>query len=136
MSLETNPESHDDLVPLGRLRLDVERFIYGMVSVLSVLAVYQGSGTGQGDVGFVAVVLGPTIALFLAHLFATATSEHFQLRRKLTFGEWIHLTRRELQFFLVPIPLCVAFALSRLVGADVVIVVSYWLVGGCSLPTG
>jgi len=110
-----------ELLKVGPLRLDVERFIYGTVSLLTVLAVFEGWGSGQANRSFIIVIVGPTTALFLAHLYATVIDEHFQLRRRLKPSEWMALVRHDLQFYLVPVPLCIVFAASRLLGADVTV---------------
>jgi hypothetical protein len=113
------PEEFDESVTLWHVRLNAERFIYGMVSVLAVLAVFEGWGTDQQSSGFLVVVVGSTFALFLAHLYAVATNEFLRHRRRLTFHEWLHLVRVELQYFLVVIPLIAAFFGARLLGAEV-----------------
>jgi hypothetical protein len=113
------PEEFDETVSLWHVRLNAERFIYGTVSVLAVLAVYEGWGTDQGTTGFLVVTIGSTFALFLAHLYAVATNEHLRQRRRLPLREWVRLFRVELQYFLVLIPLIIAFFGARLLGATV-----------------
>jgi hypothetical protein len=65
------------------------------------------------------VTIGTTIALFLAHLYAVATNEHLRQRRRLPVREWFRLFRVELQYFLVLIPLVIAFFGARLLGATI-----------------
>jgi hypothetical protein len=113
------PVEFDESVTLWHVRLNAERFIYGTVSVLAVLAVYEGWGSDQGTTGFLVVTIGSTFALFLAHLYAVATNEHLRQRRRLPLSEWLRLFRVELQYFLVLIPLIVAFFGARLFGATV-----------------
>jgi hypothetical protein len=113
------PEEFDEDVTVWHVRLNAERFIYGMVSVLAVLAVYEGWGGEQGATGFLVVTVGSTFALFLAHLYAVGTNEHLRQRRRLPLSEWWRLFRVELQYFLVLVPLVLAFFVSRLLGAEV-----------------
>lgn len=109
----------DETVRIWHLNVDVERYIYGTVSLLAVLAVYEGWGTDQGTTGFIVVSIGTTFALFLAHLYGAATNEYFQMRRHLTFREWTRLVAREAQYFLVLIPLTITFFVVRITGGTV-----------------
>jgi len=111
--------SHDETVRIWHLNVDVERYIYGTVSVLAVLAVYEGWGTDQGTAGFLVVSIGTTFALFLAHLYGAATNEYFQMRRHLNMGEWAQLIAREAQYFLVLVPLTITFFIVRVTGGTV-----------------
>jgi hypothetical protein len=111
--------NHDETVRIWNLNVDVERYIYGTVSLLAVLAVYEGWGTDQGTAGFLIVSVGTTFALFLAHLYGAATNEYFQMRRHLNMGEWAQLVAREVQYFLVLVPLTITFFIVRLTGGTV-----------------
>lgn len=118
-STQGEPSRHEETIRIWRLHVDVERYIYGTVSLLAVLAVYEGWGTDPGTVGFLVVSVGTTTALFLAHLYGVATNEYLQMKRHLTLGEWGSLLTREAQYYLVLVPLGITFFVARFAGATV-----------------
>lgn len=117
--MTTDHDDSDETVRIWHLHIDVERYIYGTVSLLAVLAVYEGWGTNPGAAGFLVVSVGTTFALFLAHLYGAATSEYFHMRRHLTGGEWLGLIGREAQYFVVLVPIALAFFIARFTGSSV-----------------
>ena len=107
---ETNDVGTDDVdhaLTLGRLRIDVAAWVYGTVTVMSVLAVYDGWEDRKRYLGVVLVVLAPTVALALAHLFAQVLDFHVRRHRAPTRREWWHMTEHATQYLLVVVPLLV-----------------------------
>jgi hypothetical protein len=100
---ETN-EVFDHDVRLGPLRIDVAAWVYATVTVMSVLAVYDGWGETKRYIGVVIVVLAPTIALALAHLFADVLDFRVRRHRPPNGREWRHLLEHALQYLLVAVP--------------------------------
>lgn len=68
--------------------IDVERTTYGTVVLMSVLVVYDGWGTPATFRDTVLVILEPTLALLLAHLFADVMAYHVEVQRPLRPREW------------------------------------------------
>lgn len=111
-----DPELDHD-VRVGRLRIDVAAWVYATITVMAVLVVYDGWGEQKRYLGVVAVVVAPTIALALAHLFADVLDFHVRRHRPPTRPEWVHMLEHAVQYLLVCIP------------PLVVLVVTGWLPG-------
>ncbi len=60
---------------LGPLRINAFAWIYTTVSVMAMLVVYDGWSELNGVGGIVLIVVGPTIALAAAHVFAEVIDE-------------------------------------------------------------
>jgi hypothetical protein len=95
------------LVGRGRFRLDVEPAVYGTVVLLTVLVVALDDGVA--DIADAAlIVLGPLIATFAAHLFASVLASVSAERRPPTRARLAALTGHAAQFLLLaPAPLIV-----------------------------
>ncbi|MFN8167412.1 MAG: hypothetical protein U0S36_01365 [Candidatus Nanopelagicales bacterium] len=107
----------DHGVAVGRLRIDVAAWVYGTVTMMSVLVVYDGWGDQKRYLGVVAVVVAPVLALGLAHLFADVLDFHVRRHRPPSRHEWIHMLEHATQYLLVAVP------------PLVVLVVTGWLPG-------
>lgn len=99
--------------------LDPERAIYGTVVLMSVLAVYTGWEGHPHFFGLVVVIILPTLAMMLAHLFAGSMTRHMAVERALTWPEWRQLLRDDAEFLLVAIPPLVVLGISWLSPLDV-----------------
>lgn len=86
---------------------------------MSVLAVYTGWEDHPRFVGVALVIVLPTLALMLAHLFAGSMTRHMAVQRALTWPEWRQLLRDDAEFLLVAIPPIIALAISSLSPLDV-----------------
>ena len=108
------------LLRLGRFRLDVEPAVYGTVVLLTVLVVALEDGIDDfGDA--VLVVLGPLIATFAAHLFASVLASVSAERRPPTAARLAVLTAHAAQYLVLAVaPLIVigVVALTGLGGPD------------------
>jgi len=56
-------------VAVGPVRIPVGLYVYGTVTLLSVLVVFEGWQDLRGPIAVVLVTVGPAVALMLAHLF-------------------------------------------------------------------
>lgn len=97
-------DSLDRAVRVKSLTLDVAAWVYGTVTLMSVLVVYDGWTSDIRFVGAVIVVVGPTLALALAHLFAKVLEFNIQESRPPTRAEWRHLVAHAAQFLMVAVP--------------------------------
>ena len=73
---------------IGRFHVDVTSWVYCTVTLMSVLAVYDGWEERKRYLGVVVIVVAPTVALALAHLFATVLDFHVHRNRPPTGPEW------------------------------------------------
>lgn len=71
---------------------------------MAVLVVYDDWTADIRFLGVVTVVVGPTLALALAHLFAKALEFHIQESRRPSAAQWRHLIAHAAQFLMVAIP--------------------------------
>lgn len=102
---------------VGPLRIDVAAWVYATVTVMSVLAIYDGWGDTKRYVGVVVVVLAPTIALGLAHLFADVLDFHVRRHRAPSRHEWRHLVGHAVQYLLVAVPPLLVLVVTGLLPA-------------------
>lgn len=95
---------------IGPLVVEIGRWVYGTVILMTVLVVYADSGpVSFGEAA--GVVLAPMIATFLAHLFAHVLAAESAKSGGLNRNELVHLVRSEAQFLLLALaPLAVLLA--------------------------
>jgi hypothetical protein len=93
----------------------VDRVVNATIALMSVLVLYDGWEELK-LIGVVAVIVGPVLAMFLAHVFAASIAEQVDLGRGLTGRERLKVVRTESRFLLLAVP-------------PVVIVVAFYLVG-------
>lgn len=86
------------------VQVHLERLVYSTVVLMSVLVVYDGWATLTTFAGIAIVIVAPTVALLLAHLFADALHEQAELRRPLRTGEWSRLLRHQVNIVLAAVP--------------------------------
>lgn len=117
--IESDSELIDHDLRVGPLRIDVAAWVYATVTVMSVLAVYDGWGDAKRYVGVVIVVVAPTLALALARLFADVLDFHVRRHRPPVHYEWRHLLGHAIQYLLVAVPpLCVLVVTGWIPGID------------------
>jgi hypothetical protein len=100
--------------------LRIDRVVYATVVLMSVLAVYDGWQDLATFAGVAAVILGPLLALALAHLFADVLNAHAELRRPLTAAEWKHHARDQVSWFAAAVPPLVVVGVGWISPADVI----------------
>jgi hypothetical protein len=86
---------------------------------MSVLAVYDGWQDLATFAGVAVVIVGPLLALSLAHLFGDVLHAHAELRRQLTAAEWRQHARDQISWFVAAIPPLVVLAIGWVTPADV-----------------
>jgi hypothetical protein len=88
---------------IGPLKIRVDRVIYTTITLLCVLIIYDGWEQLQfWDV--VAVIVGPSVAIFLGHVFGAGLGTRVALGRKLSRRERRGVFVEECRFLLVPVP--------------------------------
>jgi hypothetical protein len=88
---------------IGRVKIRVDRVIYTTITLLCVLIIYDGWEQLQfSDV--VAVIIGPSLAIFLSHIFGAALGTRVALGRPLTRRERWAVFVEESRFLLIPVP--------------------------------
>ena len=92
--------------------LNARVWIYMTVTLMSVLVVYEGWSEINGPWGIVTVVVGPTIAVGLAHSFADLMHHHISHSRGLSPKEWQARGTEFLQFLLVAVPPLIVLAIT------------------------
>ena len=104
---------------LGPIEFDVRAWVYGTITLMSVLVVYDGWADLKRDLGVVLVLVGPTIALAAAHVFADVLDHQVDYGRPLTGREWRQVLGHGVDFLLVGVPPLAVFAVARVLGQDV-----------------
>jgi hypothetical protein len=64
----------------------------------------------------VGIIVGPILAMFLAHVFAANLAEQAALGRRLGRGEWLATVRSESRFLLLAVPPLAILAVSQVAG--------------------
>lgn len=96
----------------------VSRVVYGTITLMSILIVYDGWAQLRfRDV--VVVIVGPVLAMFLAHLFAATLAKQVELGRAATGAERATIVRSESRFLLLAVPPVVVVGILTLVGLSV-----------------
>lgn len=81
----------------------VDRIIYATITIMSVLIIYDGWQKLR-LIDVVGVIVGPVLAMFLAHVFSAAMAQHVEVERVLTRSEWGAVVRRQASFLLLCVP--------------------------------
>jgi hypothetical protein len=93
----------------------VGRVVYGTITLMSVLVVYDGwQQLRFRDV--VVVIVGPVLVLFLSHLFAATLAKQVELGRVVTGTERAKIARSESPFLLLAVPPVVVVGILTLLG--------------------
>jgi hypothetical protein len=88
---------------IGRLKIRADRVIYTTITLLCVLIIYDG----WEQLRFwnvVAVIVGPSLAIFLSHVFGAALGTRVALGRPLTRRERRAVFVEECRFLLIAVP--------------------------------
>jgi hypothetical protein len=93
------------------------RVVYGTITLMSVLIVYDGwQQLRFRDV--VGVIVGPVLAMFLSHLFAATLARQVELGGAVTGTERARIARSEFPFLLLAVPPVVFVGILRLLGSS------------------
>ena len=80
-----------------------------------MLVIYDGWANLK-VLGAVAIILGPIVAMVIAHIFAASLADYAELQRRPTQRELLKIVRRESRFLLVCAPQIVLLLLLTLFG--------------------
>jgi len=96
-------------------RVIVDRVVYVTITMMSVLIIYDGWDKLRYG-GVVGVILGPVVAMFVAHVFAAAIALQVEVKRTLTAAERRKIVRAESRFLFVAVPPLAIVLVLRLAG--------------------
>lgn len=85
-------------------RVSLERLTYATVVLMSVLVVYDGWEQLATFIGVAAVILGPILALAVAHFFAEILQAYAEHQRTLTGAELRSHAAHQVQGMLAAVP--------------------------------
>jgi hypothetical protein len=91
----------------------IDQAVYGTIAVTSVLVVYDGWAKLKV---WVAVVLGPVVAMVIGHVFSSSLAAYAALKRPPTAREVLRIARRRSRFLLVCVPQIVLLLVLTLAG--------------------
>ena len=81
----------------------IERVVNTTIMLMCVLVIYDGWEELR-LIGVVGVIVGPVLAMFLAHVFAASIGQEVDLERTPTGRERMKIVRDESRFLLVAVP--------------------------------
>jgi hypothetical protein len=81
----------------------VDRIVYATITIMSVLIIYDG-WQHLKLIDVVGVILGPVLAMFLAHVFSAGMAKHIEEGRILHRHEWGGIIRTQAPFLLLCVP--------------------------------
>jgi hypothetical protein len=81
----------------------LDRAIYTTITVMTILIVYDGWQTLKLRAA-VGVILGPVLAIFVAHVFSASLARQAELRRRPGRSEQMRIIRTESRFLLLAAP--------------------------------
>ena len=88
-------------IPIRPTSLD--RVVYGTITLMSVLVVYDG-WQHLRLLGVIAVIVGPILAMFVGHVFASLVTREVEVARPLTARDYLTCARTESRFLLICVP--------------------------------
>jgi hypothetical protein len=108
----------------------VDRIVYATITIMSVLIIYDG-WQDLRLIDVIGVIVGPVVAMFLAHVFSASLAKQVDLGKALTWSDRSAIVASESRFLLLCVPplaiVSVLFAFgTSLSGA---IRVTLWLEG-------
>jgi hypothetical protein len=106
----------------------VDRIVYATITMMSVLVIYDG-WEHLRLIDVVGVIVGPVLAMFLAHTFSAAMAQHVEAGRMLTDKEWRGIARIQAPFLLLCVPPLVIVGALYAVGVSLTdgIRITLWL---------
>lgn len=93
-----------DEIRVAGFAVSIERLVYATVVLMSVLVVYDGWADLTTFAGTAMVIVGPILAITLAHLFAGVLQSIAELHRTLTPAEWGRHIRDQVQVLAAAVP--------------------------------
>ena len=96
--------------------VDIDRVVNATITLMSVLIVYDGWQQLR-FIGVVGVIVGPMLAVYISHVFATTLTQQLALGRALNIAERMTIARSEPRFLLICVPLCCCWGSSSSSGS-------------------
>ncbi len=112
MTDEALPNSVERPFRVGPVEIRIATWVYVTVSLMSILVVYDGWQELKGVAGIVIVVVGPTIALGVAHVFADIVQHQVHHGRGQRREELVELFWEFIQYVLVAVPALIALLVA------------------------
>jgi hypothetical protein len=81
----------------------VDRIVYATITIMSVLIIYDG-WQHLRLIDVIGVIVGPVVAMFLAHVFSAALAKQVGLGRTLTWSDRSAIVTSESRFLLLCVP--------------------------------
>ena len=81
----------------------VDRIVYATITIMSVLIIYDG-WQHLRLVDVIGVIVGPVVAMFLAHVFSAALAKQVDLGRALNWNDRWAIANSESRFLLLCVP--------------------------------
>jgi hypothetical protein len=95
----------------------VGRVVYGTISIMCVLIVYDGWSKLELR-GVLGVIVGPVLAMFVSHVFSSTLAQQVELGRRLSGSEMIATIRSESRFLLLAVPPVLLAVVTSIGGAS------------------
>jgi hypothetical protein len=81
----------------------VDRIVYATITVMSVLIIHDG-WQNLRLIDVVGVMVGPVLAMFMAHVFSAVMAQHVEVGRMLSRKEWGGIVQLQAPFLLLCVP--------------------------------
>jgi hypothetical protein len=81
----------------------IDRVIYATITVMSVLIIYDG-WQHLKLIDVLGVIVGPVVAMFVAHVFSAALARQVEVGRGLTWDDRATIIKSEVPFLLLCVP--------------------------------
>ena len=81
----------------------VDRIVYATITIMSVLIIYDG-WQDLRVIDVIGVIVGPVVAMFLAHVFSASLAQQVDLGRALTWGDRSTIVKSESRLLLLCVP--------------------------------
>jgi hypothetical protein len=81
----------------------INRIVYATITLMSVLILYDG-WRNLRLIDVIGVIVGPVLAMFLAHVFSALVAREVELERPLRSRDYVDTVRSESRFLLLCVP--------------------------------
>jgi hypothetical protein len=81
----------------------VDRIVYATITIMSVLIIYDG-WLDLRLIDVIGVIVGPVVAMFLAHVFSASLAKQVDIGRPLNWRDRSSIVRSESRFLLLCVP--------------------------------
>lgn len=95
----------------------IDRVVYATITVMSVLIIYDG-WEDLHLLEVAGVIVGPILAMFIAHVFSASLAHQVAEGRRLHWRERVTITRAEARFLLLAVPPLVLLLGTQLAGVS------------------